>query len=919
MDQYYIDEGYYDEGYFVYIAEAQSGLSSNFGVTAAVGVIRAAAAEITAEFTQTATISHIEGADLFAFAEANIAVTVSRIRDNNILALAAFDIATDARVTRTLDIEALSLFDLASQAERSRATTVETQAAFSLTADLTRVPRLQEGQAEFSAEFTQTTAASKTASALAAFDSQAELTATISHILGVDIVVNGFAELTVTADKIKGALSALTSEFEQTTVATVVFDSNITSSAEFAMSTAGDRIRITAVDLNTESTLAVTAIRVQSAQAELTATSTVASVVVKQTDIQSDLVAETTQTVLAVKTVNAVPQLDAIAIVLSAAFVNATGTVLLESTLSLSALAGVIKQGTNQIAIGLSRSGEERLILEDIPTFGISARKNDWTLSIWVRRDTAPSEPQPIIWTTAFEQRRTAGFIFAGNNIQTRFNFDPDETEAVWPNTAPSDQAWHHYLIRSVPIIDNSQFTSTAGAGRHWQLWIDGVYRGQTIDTGYQAQGQMGWDNGINGALLLGNGPVADLTAGFAINSRGLTGAFAQIWMGVVPAAQFDPTEFFDGYRDFGVDGTRNGVVPLVYNQLAAPYELTGQGIEEIQNTAAFYGNPLEYSLTRSQFALSALPQSTVVLTVPMSALLSLTAVIGLITDNPAELSAAFSSEVLGSKFIGVSADLEATAGLESQPQRIRGTTAVLSTQADLQATVGFLQNISADISAEATVTADVTVKPPIRITADLESNFVLGAAVRTLDDEDAQMLVEASLVCDVTVIPPIRIDALIAGEFQLSALVGVQKQNTLALDSTAELSVDGTVIPPIRIDADLSAEFVLTATVGSIEQFAALVASSGQMTTQARAEFSGLAALDSQAQMSTDAVVFLGLVNQVLQVSSFQVTVGDVINIDPYLQLKINPETRRLTVTKETRTLNIASESRTLIIEGYE
>jgi hypothetical protein len=56
--------------------------------------------------------------------------------------------------------------------------------------------------------------------------------------------------------------------------------------------------------------------------------------------------------------------------------------------------------------------------------------------------------------------------------------------------------------------------------------------------------------------------------------------------------------------------------------------------------------------------------------------------------------------------------------------------------------------------------------------------------------------------------------------------------------------------------------------------------------------------------------------ITAVLQCQGFQVVVGDVFNIDPALQLKIEPETRINKIPQETRVLSIESETRVNIIE---
>jgi hypothetical protein len=135
---------------------------------------------------------------------------------------------------------------------------------------------------------------------------------------------------------------------------------------------------------------------------------------------------------------------------------------------------------------------------------------------------------------------------------------------------------------------------------------------------------------------------------------------------------------------------------------------------------------------------------------------------------------------------------------------------------------------------------------------------------------------------------------------------------------TVGDLVCEITVIPPIRIEAELVSEFTVTATIGAIEQFAVLTVSSGTLNCTPVAQFDSQCALDTVFALDTTADKFLGISNLVLQANGFQLTVGNVINIDPFLQLKIAQETRRVKILPESRTLNIEQETRTLLIKGH-
>lgn len=274
-DLNYIESGYFtpEQGYYVYTADANASIESTSSVTVAIGVIKSSTVELSANFTQTAVGSRTKDIDLFAFTEAAIAVTVSVIRDNNSQLATNFSVASDVSRIRSVISEEASLFDLAVTNQRSRAFNIETQAAFSFACDAELIKGLTEGEAFLSSEFTQTTDIdrirfnsavidgvfdysltvdfyrtvdvalaseftqitditkfagfssdltstsdiSTTSGRVRYFDSsvasQSQLSATISHIRGVDIVINDFATVTADAITTKDAIGQLSSTY----------------------------------------------------------------------------------------------------------------------------------------------------------------------------------------------------------------------------------------------------------------------------------------------------------------------------------------------------------------------------------------------------------------------------------------------------------------------------------------------------------------------------------------------------------------------------------------------------------------------------------------------------------------------------------------------------------------------------------
>lgn len=167
-------------------------------------------------------------------------------------------------------------------------------------------------------------------------------------------------------------------------------------------------------------------------------------------------------------------------------------------------------------------------------------------------------------------------------------------------------------------------------------------------------------------------------------------------------------------------------------------------------------------------------------------------------------------------------------------------------------------------------------------------------------------------------VIAPTRAEAVLSTESTM--VIDAQSFTDAEAINLGEFSVTAeiTVIPPIRATADLTVTSTVTAIIGSREQFAVLAQSSGTVscspvkTADLNADLATEATTDIQAFKYTGAVVAISALHSTL-------IAGDVINIDPFLTLIIEPETRLIKIMQESRQLSIEQETRSLIIEGWE
>jgi hypothetical protein len=624
------------------------------------------------------------------------------------------------------------------------------------------------------------------------------------------------------------------------------------------------RVRLTSSTQTSIAIVSVTATRIQSADSALSSVATQYTVAVKTAILISSISTAFTQTATPVKTVNAIPQLTSIATQLTVAYQNATGTVSLTATATLTALIGAIRQATNITSTGLQINSSDPYIdnLTGMPFFGLKVRSNTFTASIWARRESTPSTLQPL-WSS--NSGDSGALVFNGTDLMLRFNFDPDEPNAVWTNVVPTDGEWHQYLIRTVSVAGNEPNTSNPGAGNRWQLWIDGAYQGQSSP--YFAAGQIEFNNG--GRALLGHALIRDLTGGYELNGRRLTGAIAQVWMGLTNDQQFSPVLFYDsGFVDLGTTGNLGGLLPtpLIYNPLQTPFTgITGTGL----TTAT---TPLSYSPTVIRVTTA-------------------------ITANAVLL---------------VIADISVNASQTTLISYVIRPVIAFTSSAIVSATATAFTGIIADITAESTVT--VTVFRTQEFSADINSMATLAVIVGATEQFDATVTSQFTLDCDSVIKPPIRTEANLLTQFTVTATPISFTDSITMMMSSGTLTADVTVIPPIRAEADLISTTTLTAVIGSIEQFAVLTASSGTMITTA-VKITGI--LETLTTVSTVTATITHFKGIILTVTAFntQLTVGEVINLDPYLTYVIPAETRLWQITAESRIIAIEQETRVNIV----
>jgi hypothetical protein len=345
--------------------------------------------------------------------------------------------------------------------------------------------------------------------------------------------------------------------------------------------------------------------------------------------------------------------------------------------------------------------------------------------------------------------------------------------------------------------------------------------------------------------------------------------------MGVVSDSEFQSTNFYDGFVDFGTDGRAGGRLPAptIYNLLEQPYLATGQGVSAVVDTTEFSGTPLGYSGSQALTALTAGATTSIFVVANITAVASLVANAVVLRSAESSLESNFAITAQGLGIFGTTTAISSNSSLTATAFRIKQFVSTLTAEATITALVGSTEQFNANLTSEFTLEVDVEVKPPIRTEA-----FLLSTATITID------------------------------------AISFSDSITL-MSSLGTLTADVTVIPPIRVEADLVAQTALTAIIGSIEQFAVLTVSSGTMTIVAVKRTGAVGEFTAQSTVIATANKFFGVSNLVLTAFNTQLTVGDVINLDPALTYVIPQETREYPILPENRLYEIEGESRLLII----
>jgi len=657
-------------------------------------------------------------------------------------------------------------------------------------------------------------------------------------------------------------------------------------SGAFTLTCEITRVRYIAFDASLASSFTQTTTANKDARTTITL-STIANVsaqAMKLRELSSSLSVVSTQTAPASKTARATAAWTSAfspTIVANASVSNGSD---LSTSFTLSAQAGVRRQFPLNQLTGLGTTSSQYGTIDfnqslfpgpvgNGASIGVlSARRNYWTFSAWVKRDTVNSEFQTIAEGLVQEQTGGAtlnngGIVLKNSDVRIRFNYDPDEPGANWQGVAPTDTEWHHYLFRSIINPANDTYPVES-----WRLWIDGVYQGSSTSyfaaSDLEFAGRYGSQQGtLYGGLRLGFGLIARSQGSYEIVASPLLGGVAQVWMGITTDSQFRLERFYSGLLDLGSDGTGTGLpTPVFYNPLTTPYTgvTLNPGAEPVPSPAS---TPLGLPSVQSRFSLTGEASTVIITTSTLASQFTLQVVTGLRSSAEAALSTEFTQSATAIKTVGVSSALTVSTTVSITSQRVRFGASALSAAATLTADIIRVKPFSASLSSQTAFTATAFRQQPGL--AQLTARFTVNA---TIDDRTRDAI------------------ALEAGVSTLTVDYTRIRKVSGALSSSATVSSDYIVIKPAG--SAMTAQFTVIADAKKV------IVNTANLVNQFTLTGSAFKAVIASAH---------------IQVEGFQLTQGDILNFDPCREIQVDEETRNTKVLPESRSLIVESETRTL------
>jgi hypothetical protein len=290
----------------------------------------------------------------------------------------------------------------------------------------------------------------------------------------------------------------------------------------------------------------------------------------------------------------------------------------------------------------------------------------------------------------------------------------------------------------------------------------------------------------------------------------------------------------------------------------------------------------------------------------------------------------------------GILQGVRATFSLSGQVVTVLETVGSLSAAFSLTAQVNYRPDASIAATSVSTVTANTQrfgqgvaaldqsfslFATPFRIQespSDLTATVTLEAVIGYVKPVSADLDLEFTLYCDGTEIQAIQGSADLASEFTLTADVNETQSFTSTPNSEFTLVCDATVKPPIRITADLAIAATVTAELTRVLPFGSIMSSEFTVFADTTKLKGAVVALSTEFTTYVLAGQLIGATAD-LQVQAFELSDGEVLNLAPELTLyvpaesrtrRVLPENRIYALDGETRARKVLPESRIITIE---
>jgi hypothetical protein len=152
--------------------------------------------------------------------------------------------------------------------------------------------------------------------------------------------------------------------------------------------------------------------------------------------------------------------------------------------------------------------------------------------------------------------------------------------------------------------------------------------------------------------------------------------------------------------------------------------------------------------------------------------------------------------------------------------------------------------------------------------------------------------------------------------EFVQTSTEEYLRRNEVFAESTVELLATTSKFTGYRADFECTTE--QTTVNDTLRDFDLDLEITSAQTTVNDTLRLALADLESTTEQVTEPGILVRFEID-MQAQGFVMAVGTAIRLDPYLQLRIKPETRSLVINPESRQLDIEAETRILNIQGYQ